>query len=131
MAGVQALLAVGHAAVLLCTDWQPLCRKMPVVGGWPVIGGVLALMPFLVSVVLAWMVTYPADRAVRQVALELYLIRGKPLRPVWASGQYVLYNLRSGALHPHSDVADSGGTGRGRVVRGRHPADAPEYARIC
>ncbi len=39
MAGVQALLGVGHAAVLLCTDWQPLCRQMPVVGGWPVVGG--------------------------------------------------------------------------------------------
>jgi STE24 endopeptidase len=98
MALVQGLLGVCHAGVLLCTDWQPLCRQTPLVGGWPLAPGLLALLPFLLSIVLIWIVTYPADRAVRQVALELYLIRGKPLRPVWALGQYVLYSLRHQVL---------------------------------
>jgi STE24 endopeptidase len=47
---------------------------------------------------LVWVGLYPADRAVRQIALEVYLFRGKPLRPVWQLWQYLVYNLRHQVL---------------------------------
>lgn len=95
---LQTLLGVCHAAVLLTTDWMRLAHEVRVIGQWPVVGGLLALVPFLLSVLLGWLVVYPADRAVRQIAVEVYLLRGKPLRPVWRLGQYLLYNLRHQVL---------------------------------
>jgi STE24 endopeptidase len=95
---LHGLLALGHGGVLLATDWLPSCRRLPVVGEWPAVPGTLALAPLLTSVVLVWIALYPADRAVRQIALELYLMRGRPLRPVWRLVQYVVYNLRHQVL---------------------------------
>jgi STE24 endopeptidase len=91
---VQVLLALAHGAVLLTTDWQRLCASVPVIGGWPAVPGVLALIPFVLSVLLVWTALYPADRGVRQIALEIYLFRGRPLRPVWPLLDYLVYNLR-------------------------------------
>ncbi len=95
---LQFLLGTLHSAVLLCTDWLPLCARTPVVGTWPMIPGTLAVLPFLLSIGLTWAGLYRADRAVRQIALELYLFRGKPVRPVWALGQYLLHNFRHQVL---------------------------------
>jgi Zn-dependent protease with chaperone function len=95
---IQGLLGLGHAGILLGTDWLPLCSRTPVIGTWPVLPAVQALVPFLLSILLLWLAVYPADRAVRQIALELYLFRGKPLRPVWPLLQYLLFNLRHQVL---------------------------------
>ncbi len=98
MTTVQALLALGQAGLLLCTGWLPLCERTPVVGKWPLVPSLLALVPFLFSILLIWIVVYPADRAVRQIALEVYLFRGRPARPVWPLGLYLSYNLRHQVL---------------------------------
>lgn len=95
---LQMLLAAGHGALLLTTDWLPLGYALPVVGRWVLVPGLIALVPFLLSVLLVWMALYPADRAVRQIALEVYLFRGKPLRPVWPLVAYLTYNLRHQVL---------------------------------
>lgn len=94
----QWLLGICHAGLMLTTDWLRLVHRMPVVGDWPLIPGLMALTPFLLSIILVWVVVFPADRAVRQIALEVYLFRGKPVRPVWHLGQYLLYNLRHQVL---------------------------------
>ena len=95
---VQAVLGVSHAALLLGTDWMLLCGQLPMVGAWPVVPGLLATLPFLLALSLVWIVTYPADRAVRQIALEVNIFRGKPVRPVWTVGQHLLFNLRHQVL---------------------------------
>ncbi|MEW6253534.1 MAG: M48 family metalloprotease, partial [Planctomycetota bacterium] len=94
----QVALAAGHIGVLMGTDWAVLCRSVPVVGAWPVIPGLLTLAPFLLTILLLWVTTYSADRAIRQLALEIYLLRGRPLRPVWSLPQYLAYNLRHQVL---------------------------------
>ena len=91
---VQIMLGLCHGALLLCTDWSGLCGSTPVVGKWPVVPTLLIIAPFVLSLVLVWVALYPADRAVRQIALEVYLFRGRPVRPVWSLAQYVVYNLR-------------------------------------
>ncbi len=95
---VQALLALGHGGTLLATDWLLLCGRVPVVGKWVLVPGLIALAPFLLSIVLVWLAAYPADRAVRQIALEVYLFRGRPVRPVWSVVRFLLYNLRHQVL---------------------------------
>jgi len=91
---VQALLGTGHGLLLLMTDFLQLIGRLPVVGNWPVLPAVLAIIPFLLSLLLSWLALYPADRAVRQIALEVYLFRGRPVRPVWTLRQYLAHNLR-------------------------------------
>ena len=95
---LQYLLALCHGALLLVTDWLPICRSIPLIGNWPAVPGLIALFPFLLSILLSWIVVYPADRAVRQIAVEVYLFRGRPLRPVWSITQYLAYNLRHQVL---------------------------------
>lgn len=95
---LYATLALGHGGVLLCTDWSRLCGQMPIVGQWPVIPALLVIVPLLVSLVLVWLAQYPADRAVRQIALEVYLFRGRPVRPVWSLREYLVYSLRHQVL---------------------------------
>jgi len=98
MTVVQGVLALLHGAVLCCTDWLRLCHRLPLVGDWLVIPSTVAAVPFVLSIVLAWIATYPADRAVREIALETYLLRGRPVRPVWPLGKYLVFNLRHQVL---------------------------------
>jgi STE24 endopeptidase len=95
---VQGVLALLHGAVLCCTDWMRLCQRIPLVGDWPIVPSALMAVPFLLSIVLIWIATYPADRAVRQIALETYLLRGRPVRPVWPLKEYLVFNLRHQVL---------------------------------
>jgi len=95
---VPPVLTACHAFVLLCTDWTVLVRSTPVVGIWPVLPGLLSIIPFLIAVVLVWVVSYPAERAVRQIAVETFIFRQRPVRPVWTLGQYLVNNLRHQVL---------------------------------
>lgn len=96
--GLQVLVGVSQAALITLTDWLTLCEKLAVVGEWPVVPGLIASVPLLAAVTLVWTALYPAERAVRQIALEVYLLRGKPAHPVWTLGQYVWFNLRHQVL---------------------------------
>ncbi len=98
MIAVHALLGAGHAGLLLCTGWLPLCTSIPVVGGWLVVPEVIAILPFLTSVVLVWVATHPAYSAIRQIALETYIFRSRPVHPVWGVLDYIVYNLRHQVL---------------------------------
>ncbi len=98
MFGIQWLLAAMHGGLLLFTEWLSLCARIPQVGRWPLVPGLLACTPLLVSIVLVWMALYPADRAVRQIALEIQLLRGRPVHPVWGLSEYLVYSLRHQVL---------------------------------
>ncbi len=93
---IQNLLALCHIAVLFCTNWMDLCRQTA--GVWLLLPGLLAMVPFLFSILLTWIMVYPSDRAIRQLAVEIYLFRNRPLRPVWSLGQYLMFNLRHQVL---------------------------------
>lgn len=90
----QGLLAACHVGVLTTTGWMHMCNSTPVIGRWPMVGGILAMVPFIASLLLVWVVVFPTDRAIRQIALEQFLFRGRPVRPVWPMGRYLAYNLR-------------------------------------
>jgi STE24 endopeptidase len=95
---VQGVLALLHGGVLCTTAWLRFCKHTPLVGDWLVMPGLLAAVPFLISVVLVWIAIYPADRAIRETALETYLFRGRPVCPVWPLPRYLLFNLRHQVL---------------------------------
>lgn len=95
---VQGLLAIGHGGLFLVTTWMPLCNQVPLVGRWVVVPSLLSVLPLLLSIALVWLGLYPADRSVRQIAVEVYLYRGRPVRPVWHVGRYLAYNFRHQVL---------------------------------
>ena len=95
---LQITIGVLHAALLSFTGLMRMCYHVPVVGQWPVVGGILTSLPLLLTIVLCWVVMYPADRAVREIALETHLFRGRPVRPVWPLWHYVVFNLRHQVL---------------------------------
>ena len=95
---VQSLIAVGQVGLMLFTNWLPLCRAPFGSAPWPLLPGLLACVPLLLSMVLVWIALYPADRAVRQIALEVFLFRGKPAHPVWSLPRYLEYNFRHQVL---------------------------------
>lgn len=98
LVAAQWLLGLGQAGLIGLTDWLPLCRRLAVVGDWPVLPGLIGTVPLLVSILLLWIALYPVDRAVRQIALEEYLLRGRPVRPVWPLREYLVFNLRHQVL---------------------------------
>ncbi|MFO0838033.1 MAG: M48 family metallopeptidase [Phycisphaerae bacterium] len=95
---VQTVLLMLQSALMLTTDWLPMCMRTPVVGEWLVVPSLLALVPLLLSILLVWAALYPAERAVRQIALEIYLFRGKPVTPVPTLGRHLMYSLRHQVL---------------------------------
>lgn len=95
---IQYTLGALHAGVLCLTDWMGLCNRLPIVGEWPAIPGIIATFPFLISLLLVWIASYPAERAARQIALEISLFRGQTVRPVWTLAHYLAFNFRHQVL---------------------------------
>lgn len=95
---VRIALIVGFSAGVYLTDWTRYVRGV----AWmkPIYGldEMVILSPFLVSVMLAWLVLYPADRAIRQVSLELRLWAAQPARPVWQLASYLAFMFRHHVL---------------------------------
>jgi len=95
---IRMLLLVGFAASLYLTSWVTLVR------GWSWadrvwgLDDVVILMPFFVATLVAWTAAYPADRAVRQVALELRLWASVPARPAWKLHRYLSFKFRQDVL---------------------------------
>ena len=92
------LLGLAHVGLLTLTDWQLICRAIPVVGDWPLVGGGLAILPFLITILWCWIALFPSERAVRQVALEVHLFRGRPIRPIGDLRRYLDFNFRHQVL---------------------------------
>lgn len=87
-----------HAGLLVATNWQNYTRDLPVVGDWLIVPSLIASTPFLIAVVLVWIAFYPAERAIKQVTLEVQLMRGKPVRPVSEVVSHIINNLRHQVL---------------------------------
>jgi STE24 endopeptidase len=95
---IRGLLLVGIGFSLFGTDWARTVR------GWSWTSRVwgldemIMLAPFFVATIAAWVGIYPADKAVRQVALEQRLWASVPARPVWGLRAFLSFMLRQNVL---------------------------------
>jgi STE24 endopeptidase len=95
---VRLVLGLGLVASVYLTDWTRIVR------GWNLLGSVwgvdelVILLPFFLAILVGLLTLYPADRAVREVALDLRLWASAPARPVWRLGQYLSFNFRQNVL---------------------------------
>ncbi|MCH8968587.1 MAG: M48 family metalloprotease [Planctomycetes bacterium] len=91
---LQLVMAGVFVANLILTDWPGVVRSM--FGKGPTFGAVdlLVLSPFVVTMIVIWIVQYPVDRAIREVALNPRLSQGHSVHPVWSLRQYLSFNVR-------------------------------------
>lgn len=95
---IRGVLMAALCFLLYGTGWVPMVRAWPVVRELYGLDEVILLAPFFMGIILSWLVWYPADRAVREVALERRLLASIPMRPVWTRGRYLSFMLRQNVL---------------------------------
>ncbi len=94
----RVLIAAGYLVSIFLTDWTRIVRSWDWATRFWGLDEMILLLPFLLNVMVAWVSLFPADRAVRRVALELRLFAGMPSRPVWKLGRYLSYMFRQHVL---------------------------------
>jgi Zn-dependent protease with chaperone function len=97
--GILRMVLLGGLAVsAYLTDFSVFVRSVSWIRAVWGLDELLIMSPFLVSMILSWIVLYPADRAIREVALELRLWASEPSRPVWHLWTYLVFMLRHQVL---------------------------------
>ncbi len=91
---IQTALVTGFAASLILTAWPMMIRGTLGRGLTFGLADLLVLSPFLLNLMAVWIIQYPADRAIRQIAQNPRLAGGHPTHPVWSLPQYLSFNLR-------------------------------------
>lgn len=95
---VRAVLLIGFGGLVYLTDWVRLVR------GWNGVASVwgldefIVLLPFFTAILVSWVFLYPADRALRRVALELRLWASAPARPPWGLRAFLKFMFRHHVL---------------------------------
>ncbi len=79
---------------LTLTDWPRLVNAQIGRGLWFGLPDLVILSPFLIHVMLVWIVFYPVDRAIRRLAHPPRLEQGTPVHAVWSFGSYLSFNVR-------------------------------------
>lgn len=95
---IRGVLVAELCFLLYGTQWGPMVRGWPGVGSIYGLDELILLAPFFLGIILSWFVLYPADKAVREVALERRLLAAIPGRPVWNRRRYLLFMLRQNVL---------------------------------
>ncbi|MFO0972042.1 MAG: M48 family metallopeptidase [Phycisphaerae bacterium] len=99
-AGLMLLGTVGAGLffLLIFTPWIPLVRDRWRLGPIPVLGDLLILAPFCLSVLAGWLMLYPAERHIRAAAMQQRVADGLAAHPVWGRAGYLAYKLRHQVL---------------------------------
>ncbi|UCD28541.1 MAG: M48 family metalloprotease [Planctomycetota bacterium] len=91
---IRLTLTAGIIISIYLTDWVVYVRALkPIKGIWGM-DEIIALLPFFAAIFAGWLCVYPADRAVRQVAIELQLWLSIPARPVWRLRRFLSFMFR-------------------------------------
>lgn len=90
---LQFIMLGFFVANLLLTAWPRAVTRM--IDFKPTFGleGFIILLPFLVTIVLVWIVQYPADRDIRRESIDPKS-SDQPRHVVWGLWQYLQFNIR-------------------------------------
>jgi len=92
MLGFLAL--TGWLASMWATDWPQQVRDLWGLDRIHGLDELILLAPMFASVIAGWATMFPADRAIRQLAMEANLREGLPVHPPWGFGAYLLFLVR-------------------------------------
>lgn len=94
----RILLIAGFAFLVFFTHWPVLLLLQAGLIHLPLVASLTVLSPFLLAVVLGWVVQWPADRLLREaVNADLASIGRKP-SPAWTFRTYLTHHLRQNLL---------------------------------
>ncbi len=94
----RIVLLVGFTALVYFTGWTTLVRSWDGIASVWGLDEFVVLMPFFVATLASWTASYPADCAVRRVALELRLWASVPARPPWSLRAFLRFMFRQHVL---------------------------------
>ncbi len=86
-------LVAGLAGVILL-GYGPWVLEDLLLEHVPLVGEVVVLGPFIVALLLNWLLEYPLYRAIRARIAERQVLAGLSARAPWGLGEYLGYNLR-------------------------------------
>ena len=78
---IRAVLLTTFVGLVFLTDWLRLIRSWDGIASIWGLDEIIAISPFFAAVFASYVGIYPADRAIRQVAMELRLWASVPARP--------------------------------------------------
>jgi STE24 endopeptidase len=88
------LLLFALAVDVLMTPWPVIVGKQWGLAKVVAVDDLVVMLPFFLGVILYWAVQFPADRAIRSLAVERVRTEGGASRSVWGLGEYLLFNIR-------------------------------------
>ncbi|MCG3136240.1 MAG: Protease HtpX [Phycisphaerae bacterium] len=81
-------------SLLILTSWPDVVRGWLGPGLWWGLPDLVIISPYILAVLLIWIMQYPADRSIRQLAHHPRLVTAQPVHPIWSWRQYLLFNVR-------------------------------------
>jgi len=93
-ATLGTLLLAGLVTCVWFTDWPNLVRQEWGLDRVYGLAELVILLPFFASLLAAWAILFPADRALRHLAMEANLWAELPARPPWSLGRYMVFLIR-------------------------------------
>ncbi|MGQ9650095.1 MAG: M48 family metallopeptidase [Phycisphaerae bacterium] len=95
---IRAVLLLTFAPLVFLTDWLRLIRSWDGIAAIWGLDEIIAIAPFFAAILASYVAVYPADRAIRQVAMELRLWASVPTRPPWGLRAFVRFMFRQNVL---------------------------------
>jgi len=92
--GLRVAMLAGLALLLTETGWIRLVRDHWHLDRWPLLDELVLVSPLLTAALLAWLVLYPVDRALRIAAGAGLATAAGRVRGVWSWPQYMDFQIR-------------------------------------
>lgn len=99
-AGLMLLITVaaGLIGLMVLTPWVPLVRGIWRLDRLPLVGDLVLIAPFGLSILAGWVALYPSERYIRAAAMRQRVADGLAPRPIWGMLGYLVYRLRHQVL---------------------------------
>ena len=96
IAGLAGLIMLGYGR------WVMSGLRL---GSWPLVGKAVVVAPFIVALLLNWLLEYPLHRASRRRLAESAVANGRRVPPGWTLGQFLGNNIRHQLLFIVAPIA--------------------------
>ncbi|MBN1343972.1 MAG: M48 family metalloprotease [Phycisphaerae bacterium] len=91
---IRTLVLVFLGLDVLATPWPELVRKTWGLGKIVAVDDLVTMLPFFLGIIVSWAVQYPADSAIRNLAMERSEADGGSPRRIWRLSDYLIFNIR-------------------------------------
>ncbi len=87
----RAWLIGGLAGVILLGYGRVVMEQL---GRYPLLGEIIVIAPFVLAVILTWLMEFPFHKTARDRVSQQHIAMGGQALPQWTLGQYLIYYIR-------------------------------------